>query len=288
MATPRLTTQRLPGYLGDILLDVRTGDARGARPAVLVVHGFKGFKDWGMFPPLAERLARAGFSAVSCNLSGSGVDEAGEFSHLDRFARATFTGDGQDLSRVIDALAGGRLGIPSPAAIGLLGHSRGGGLGVLAAARDSRLRALVTWAPISHVFRWTPEEISAWRARGEHEIVNARTGQVMPIATDVLDDIERHGRTTLDIQAAAAAVGCPWLIVHGTVDESVPMAEGESLARASGGRAQFAAIQGGGHTFGAVHPWRGPTAEFDEAARLTLDWFLRTLASAESPPPRPS
>ena len=277
MATPRLTAHRLPGYLGDILLDVRTGDARGARPAVLVVHGFKGFKDWGMFPPLAERLARAGFSAVSFNLSGSGVDEAGEFAHLDRFAHATFTGDGQDLTRVIDALAEGRLGIPSPTSIGLLGHSRGGGLGVLAAARDSRLRALVTWASISNVFRWTPEEISAWRVQGEHQIVNARTGQVMPISTDVLDDIERHGRTTLDILAAATAVRCPWLIVHGTADESVPVAEGESLARASGGRARFAAIQGGGHTFGAVHPWRGPTAEFDAAARLALDWFLRTL-----------
>jgi pimeloyl-ACP methyl ester carboxylesterase len=100
----------------------------------------------------------------------------------------------------------------------------------------------------------------------------------MPIATDVLDDIDRHGRTTLDIQAAAAAVRCPWLIVHGTADESVPMAVGGLLARASGGRAQFVAINGGGHTFGAAHPWRGPSAEFDEAARLTLDWFLSTLA----------
>lgn len=268
---------RLAGYLGDILLDVRTADAGTARPAVLVVHGFKGFKDWGMFPPLTERLARAGFTAVSFNLSGSGVDEAGEFSRLDRFARATFTGDLGDLFDVVEAVVGGRLGVPAATAIGLLGHSRGGGLGVLAAARDSRLRALVTWAPISHVFRWTPEEMAAWRARGEHEIMNARTGQVMPIATDVLDDIEHNGRATLDIQAAAAAVGCPWLILHGTADESVTLAEGQALADASGGRAKFVAIQGAGHTFGATHPWRGPTPEFDEAARQTLDWFRRSL-----------
>ena len=277
MATPRLTTHRLAGYLGEILLDVRTADAGTARPAVLVVHGFKGFKDWGMFPPLTERLARAGYTAVSFNLSGSGVDGAGEFSHLDRFAHATFTGDLGDLSAVIEAVAEGSMGLPSPTGIGLLGHSRGGGLGVLAAARDSRLRALVTWAPISHVFRWTPEEIAAWRARGQHEILNARTGQVMPIAPDVLEDIERHGRTTLDIQAAAETVGCPWLIVHGTSDESVLLAEGQALADASGGRAEFAAIQGAGHTFGATHPWRGPTPEFDRAVRLTLDWFRRAL-----------
>jgi dienelactone hydrolase len=278
MATPRLTRHRLPGYLGDILVDVRTAEAEASRPAVLVVHGFKGFKDWGMFPQIAERLARAGFTAVSFNLSGSGVDEAGDFSFLDRFARATYTGDLGDIRRVIEAAAGGQLGSPAPAAIGLLGHSRGGGLGVLAAANDSRLRALVTWAPISHVFRWTPGEIAEWRARGEHRIVNARTGQQLPIATDVLDDIEEHGGTSLDIPGAAAAVHCPWLIIHGATDESVSVGEGESLARASGGRAQFASLKGAGHTFGTVHPWRGPTPEFDEASRLTLDWFRRALA----------
>ena len=60
VATPALSRHRLPGYLGDVLVDVRTGDRATPRPAVLVLHGYKGFKDWGMFPPLAERLARAG------------------------------------------------------------------------------------------------------------------------------------------------------------------------------------------------------------------------------------
>ena len=44
-------------------------------PAVVVLHGFKGFKDWGMFPVFSERLARAGVTAVTPNLSGSGVDD---------------------------------------------------------------------------------------------------------------------------------------------------------------------------------------------------------------------
>ena len=57
MATPTLTKHTLPGALGPILVDVRAGGRAAARPAVLVLHGFKGFKDWGMFPPLAERLA---------------------------------------------------------------------------------------------------------------------------------------------------------------------------------------------------------------------------------------
>ena len=74
MATPTLTKHSLEGALGDLLVDVRTGDRRNPRPAVVIVHGFKGFKDWGMFPVVADRLARAGLTAVSVNLSGSGVD----------------------------------------------------------------------------------------------------------------------------------------------------------------------------------------------------------------------
>src|SRR5215510_11976343 len=52
MATATLTKHRLSGALGEILIDVRSGGRSSPRPAVVVVHGFKGFKDWGMFPPL--------------------------------------------------------------------------------------------------------------------------------------------------------------------------------------------------------------------------------------------
>ena len=61
MATPTLTRHVLGGVLGPILVDVRAAGRDSPRPAVVVLHGFKGFKDWGMFPPLADRLARAGF-----------------------------------------------------------------------------------------------------------------------------------------------------------------------------------------------------------------------------------
>ena len=50
--------------------------------AIRQPHGFKGFKDWGFFPHLADRLARAGLVAVSFNFSGSGVGPDGETSEL--------------------------------------------------------------------------------------------------------------------------------------------------------------------------------------------------------------
>jgi pimeloyl-ACP methyl ester carboxylesterase len=277
MATPTLSKHSLPGSLGEILIDVRAGGRTSSRPAVVVIHGFKGFKDWGMFPPLAERLAQAGFSVVTPNLSGSGVDDAGDFSLPERFGHNTFSSELEDVRRVIDALMTGRLGVPTPSSLGMVGHSRGGGIAILQAASDERVRALVTWAAISNVERWPIPQRTSWRATGRTEIQNARTGQVLPLYTDVLDDIERNA-ATLDIEGAAGRVGVPWLIIHGTEDESVHFAEAESLKAASvRPNTRLLPIERAGHTFGAVHPWRSTTPQLDTVFDATLGWLTTNL-----------
>jgi dienelactone hydrolase len=278
MATPTLTKHTIPGVLGEILIDVRAGGRGSPRPAVVVVHGFKGFKDWGMFPPLAERLARAGLTAVSFNLSGSGVDDSGEFTLLEQFGHSTFSADLEDLQRVLDALARAELGVAPPSAIGLVGHSRGGGTAVLQTERDSRVGALVTWAATSSVDRWSPEEQSEWRRVGVKEIVNARTGQRLPLYPDVLDDIRQHRTGRLDILGAAGRVAVPWLLVHGAQDESVSHLESESLRAASTIPAtRMMLIDGAGHTFGAAHPWKADTPELHRVFDVTLAWFATYL-----------
>jgi dipeptidyl aminopeptidase/acylaminoacyl peptidase len=244
---------------------------------VLVLHGFKGFKDWGMFPPLSQRLAQAGFIVVSPNLSGSGVDDEGDFSLPERFGHNTFSAELEDVRHVIDALMAGQLGVPTPSTLGLVGHSRGGGIAVLQAARDPRVRALVTWAAISSVERWPSAQRSSWRAAGKTAIQNARTGQVLPLYTDVLDDIEQNA-SALDIEAAGRRIRIPWLVIHGTEDESVSFAEAERLKAASARPdTRLLPIQGGGHTFGAVHPWRATTPELSTVFDATLAWLTTRL-----------
>ena len=45
---------------GDVIrADIRSPTGRDPRTAIVVAHGFKGFKDWGFFPLLSDRLARA-------------------------------------------------------------------------------------------------------------------------------------------------------------------------------------------------------------------------------------
>jgi dienelactone hydrolase len=275
MATPTLTRTTLPGVLGEILIDVRAADRRSPVPAVLIVHGFKGFKDWGMFPPLADRLARAGFTALTFNLSGSGVDGAGEFSHPERFGRNTFTAEQLDLDRVLAALDAGELGLPRPSSVGVVGHSRGGGAAILFTARTARVGALVTWAAIATVRRWSDDQLAAWRAAGRLDVVNSRTGLVLPLYPDTIDDLESHAATSLDIEAAAARIEVPWLLLHGDADETVPVAEATRLIERAGGRPGFEGrlIEGAGHTFGAVHPFAGMT----EALEAVFDGTVRKL-----------
>jgi uncharacterized protein len=281
MATPTLSKHRLPGSLGDILIDVRAGGRESPRPAIVVVHGFKGFKDWGMFPPLAERLARAGFSTVTLNLSGSGVDDRGEFALPERFGHNTFSSELRDLGILMDALVRGELGLRPPTTVGLVGHSRGGGISVLHAARDRRVQALVTWSSISSVERWSPAEVIEWRKRGSQEILNTRTGQRLPLYTDILDDVERHARGSLDILGAAARLQIPWLLVHGSADESVSHQESEALRTACTiPTTRLLTIAGAGHTFGAGHPWEAGKHDTPELRRvfdMTLAWFAAHL-----------
>jgi len=282
MATPTLTAHRRPGSLGELLIDVRASGRDSPRPAIVVVHGWKGFKDWGMFPPLADRLARAGFSTVTFNLSGSGVDDSGEFVWPERFERDTFSAELLDVGTVVSALGRGELGVAPPSSIGIVGHSRGGGVAVLYAANDPRVRALVTWAAISSVERWSPHAVAEWRQRGAMEVTNARTGQRFQLTTDILDDVERNATSSLDILDAAKRVAIPWLIVHGVDDESVSHKEADALRAASThATTRLLALEGTGHTFGAGHPWN-PKAHDTPALRrvfdMTLAWFAAHLA----------
>ena len=270
VATPHRTSLELTGADGGRLrVDVRRTPGTASRPAVVICHGFKGFKDWGFFPVLAERLARAGVVAVSFNYSGSGV--VGErFSEPDRFGQATFSGDLTDMETVWRAVQDGTLGPPPPpGATGLFGHSRGGGMAVLFAARQP-VGALVTWNAIGNVNRWGEATLRKWRADGYLMVKNARTGEELPLTTRVLDDITAH-RERLDIPAAATRVTAPWLRVQGGADIVVRPDEWQGPA------GELLLIERGTHTFGARHPWAGTTAELDLAMDRTVDWFLRNL-----------
>ena len=262
---------------GDLIRgDIRVPEGPPPRCAVVVVHGFKGFKDWGFFPWVAEALVKAGYAVVNFNFSRNGIgSEPDRFTELDRFGGNTLSLEQEELLGLVAETLDGDLLPRRPRRIALLGHSRGGAQAILAAAREERVGALVTWASVSHFDRWTEETKAEWRADGRMWVLNQRTGEHMPVDVTLLKDFEAN-RERLDVVATASRIQAPWLILHGSEDMTVWPGEAQNLARANPA-ARIQVIQGAGHTFEATHPFRGPTLQLEQAMDFTVSHLHRHL-----------
>lgn len=256
-------------------------DLPGERPTVVICHGFKGFMEWGFFPYLAALLAERGFVAVRFNLSGTGMRPGDELvTDPDAFRDNTFRRELADLLAVLEGtgetIAPGRV---DRGRIGLFGHSRGGGDAILAASLPpwrENLRALVTWASISTVDRFSREQKEEWRRQGEMPAANSRTGQQLALGLGLLAEMEEQP-PDLDILAAARTRRAPWLIVHGAEDESVRVEEGLRLAEHATGEKELRVVPGANHTFGSRHPFAGPTPQLVQALNATQRWYRSHL-----------
>jgi dienelactone hydrolase len=247
--------------------------------SVIICHGFKGFAHWAFFPYLARTLAQDGVTAITFDFSGSGIGADREsFTEEGAFAGNTFSRELEDLE-LIQEYARRMKWIQGK--FGLFGHSRGGGMAILYAATEAaNVNALVTWAAISYPNRWSPEDVITWRKRGHTDITNSRTGQVMRLETDLLDDVELHGKTKLNIEAAAGKIRAPWLIIHGTADETVPSSEAEHLHSLSRGMSTLRLIEGANHGFGATHPLGKAPAGLEQVVQETAKFFVRNATPA--------
>src|SRR6185295_10309472 len=118
-------------------------DGASARRAVVILaHGVTSNMDRPYLVELGDALARAGVSALRFSFAGNGGSEG-------RFEEATLTKEVDDAASVVDALAAAGF-----TKIAYAGHSMGGAVGLMLAARDVRVRALVSLAGMFHVARF--------------------------------------------------------------------------------------------------------------------------------------
>ena len=252
--------------------------AASSRGTIILCHGFKGFAHWGFFPHIARSLARNGLTAITFDFSGSGIGRDREsFTEPGAFAGNTLSREQEDLENLVDYAKRRKL---INGKFGLFGHSRGGGSAILfASAADSGVGSLVTWAAISFPNRWSKEDVLTWRRQGYAEVTNSRTGQIMRLDTDLLEDVEMHGETKLNIEAAAKRIKVPWLIVHGTADETVPSSEAERLHALSPGVSTLRLINGANHGFDAKHPLTEVPPVLEKVVLETVKFFVRNATA---------
>lgn len=261
-------------------IDLYGADLPVDSPLIVYVHGFKGFKDWGFVHPLAEYLSERGFVVLTFNFSHNGVGRGSvDFNELDKFSRNTFSREVEELSQLIDVLSTGSSGTRKSDRIGLLGHSRGGAITLLAAARKPQVKAVATWSSVSHLDRYSPQQIESWRQCGHFEVINQRTKQVLRLGIGLLEDVEQNIRGSLNIEKAVRSLQRPLFVVHGEQDESVPASEaGEIVEWSDRSSSELLLVRDQGHTFGVVHPYAGSNPSFDVVLERTEAFFRKHLS----------
>ncbi|MGE5797425.1 MAG: alpha/beta hydrolase [Ignavibacteria bacterium] len=249
-------------------------------PLVIFSHGFKGFKDWGGFPYMIEKLSGSGIAALSFNFTFNGVESSRptEFSRLDLFAQNTFTKELGDLEAFINYFyLNSEEHRIDRNRIALIGHSRGGGISILKAREDNRVKCLITLASVSDFDRYTAEHKRKWKEKGYFEVLNTRTNQMMRLNSSLLEDIENN-KERLDITNAVKNLDKPYLIIHGKEDLSVRFSEAEVLYKYSDkSLTEFFPVENTGHTFGVVHPFQGTTKAFEIVINKIVEFLKKNI-----------
>ncbi len=201
----------------------------GPRRESLVVlgHGLTGNKDRPLLVALAEGLSERGWPCMRISYPGHG-DSGGCFED------ATPSKEVGDLRAVLES-------VPDWVRVAYIGHSMGSAVGVMTAARDLRIRLLVSLAGMTHT-----------AAFFEREFGNLTPGRdVMweedefPLSQAFADNLREIGTILPD----AARVIQPWLLIHGSEDDLVPVQDGRDAYEAAPGVKQWLEIPGAGHSF---------------------------------------
>jgi len=202
--------------------------ARGEepKPTVLLLHGCPGLEK---NLDLAVRLRDRGWNSLLFHYRGC-------WGSAGRYDLRTVP---RDVTAAVDYLAGcprvdsGRIAV--------LGHSMGGWAALVTAAAEPRLRAVAVYgaaARLGNNLRLSPEFIEEQFTR-----FLAITPEEFAWQAAVVTE-------QTDALAGAAAIGPrPLLVVHGTADRWVPVAQARELRERAGPSCRYVEVEGADHAF---------------------------------------
>jgi dipeptidyl aminopeptidase/acylaminoacyl peptidase len=234
------------------VLDVPTG--AGPFPVVVVNHGYVPVAQYYVGQDsnkYADPYAAAGFLTLSPNYPGFSGSGPGTPGVPPIVAEAISDMD------LISALPS--LPQADTARVAVAGHSNGGGVSEILLAADSRVKAVVLYAPVStdmadNARKW-------WTARGAEGTGGLPTPDQDPAAYALMSP-----RSHLPPSAP------PTLVMQGTRDEDIPAewtAATMAALQAAGVRSQFVSFPG------ALHNFTG--ADLTRANSLALAWLRDSM-----------
>ena len=203
------------------------GSGEGPRPTAIVLHGIPGIeKNADIVYALRDR----GWNALIFHYRGS-WGSGGKY---------TLAGIPSDVSAALNTVLNDGSYNVDAERIALVGHSLGGWAAIVSAARNARVKAVVTIGGISDMRSWslTPEE-----ATGMAHFLNHTSGN------EILSQIRALGQTRNPVDVVENVGMLPILIVHGDADEMVPIEQARLLLDRSNRTAELVVIEGADHAF---------------------------------------
>ena len=247
-------------------------------PILLIIHGFRGSKNWGFFPTIAEEFAQNGSIVLTWNMSLNGYSKNSQYiDQPDNFARNTITQEMVDTQSIIDSILqddriiSGDIRSHWNGDIHVLGHSRGGGIGSLISAENPSIKKLALWNTISRFGRFTERQKKLWSETGTFPIDETEDGKVIAMNYTYISDLEFHGDEYSPLRSIAE-VSADILIVHAEQDMTVPIREAHALQEKSHS-AHMHSIPQAGHIFGCTHPFTEMTSSLRDAIDTTTAFF---------------
>ncbi|MDX9893325.1 MAG: alpha/beta fold hydrolase [Patescibacteria group bacterium] len=238
-------------------------------PAVIICHGFKGYKEQAHLKTLASALASSGIAVLRFDF-GNGVGQS--YGKLEDIKFSQYLGD---LKSAIDYVA--KQKYIDQNKLGLAGHSLGGQLILTYAPRDKRIKALADLAGVSYrgwgntnLEKGVVKQLPEAKKTGYFYVFSKRTGKKYRIKIGYYYDIMKY-----DTPAQIKKIKVPTLIIHGSKDQSVPLSHSRLAFRTLKSPKKLVIVPD------APHTWRGtadPGGKFQKQINpIVVDWFKKYL-----------
>ena len=148
---------------------------------------------------------------------------------------SNITKEAADLGSVLDVVAAeGR-------EICYVGHSMGGAVGVIRASEDDRINRLVSLAGMVDTAGFAKREFGDVKP----DSGNMWDDEDCPLSQTFMDDLTGIG----SVAYLGSKITVPWLLVHGTEDDVVPLQDSKDILAKAGSNATLVELPGSDHVF---------------------------------------
>jgi pimeloyl-ACP methyl ester carboxylesterase len=220
------TSSRILNSQGERLdVGFHQGEHLGAM--VVLGHGVTGNKDRPLLIAIAEGLVKKGWPCIRFSFSGNGDSEG-------KFEDSNITKEVDDLWSILNT-------VPQEKRIAYIGHSMGAAVGVKTAARGMAIQCLISLAGMVDTTGFVEREFG--------DVVLGKgfmwDETDCPLSENYVSDLNEIG----SVLPEAANVVCPWLLIHGTEDDVVPIEDSRQAFEAARCEKKFIEVPGAGHSF---------------------------------------